>query len=145
MNVRQNIDCKKNKLRCLIGYLADKFKYKIVASGTTAFAIVNHPSPANAQLFKSAQSAMNCIVTSASKGNTNGELFKQLPIIIFTALTLVIFGYFVYTVAQAISSYGRGEEVTHVVQQPLFTFIFVVIIYVFQSLMFGDGGCTGTN
>lgn len=129
-----------NSFRKTIGNLADKFTYQIVASGTTVLAIVNRPSPANAQLFESARKAMGCIVTSAKTGTSNA-LLTNLPTIIFTALTLVIFGYFLYTVGTAISSYGKGEEITHVIQQPLFTFIFVVLIFVFQTLMFGTGGC----
>ncbi|MDJ0696938.1 hypothetical protein [Mastigocoleus sp. MO_188.B34] len=133
---------KSNKFRKTLGYLANQFKYQFVGSFTTAFAIVNHPSPANAQLFKSAQSAMKCIVDQAKTGNTTGAIFTNLPVIIFTALTLVIFGYFLYTIATAISAYGNGQEVTHVIQQPLITFIFVVLIMVFQNLMFGSGGCS---
>ncbi|MDJ0719452.1 MAG: hypothetical protein QNJ54_35405 [Prochloraceae cyanobacterium] len=132
---------KRHKTTEFIGYLAHKFKYQIVASGTTAFAIVNNPSPANAQLFKAAQGAMTCIVDSAKSGNASTALLEKLPAILFTALTLVIFGYFLYTVGTAISSYGRGEEVTHVIQQPLFIFIFVVLIFVFQNLMFGTAEC----
>ncbi len=132
---------KNNYFRKTIGYLAERFKYHFVVSGTTAFAIVNRPSPANAQLFDAAKKSMDCIVSSAKTGTSNA-LLTNLPTIVFLALTLVIFGYFLYTVGTAISSYGKGEEITHVIQQPLFTFIFVVLIFVFQNLMFGTGGCS---
>jgi hypothetical protein len=128
------------KQRQLIGRLAFKYRQQITAVFTTLFAIFQ-PKVAKADsIFSSAQNAMKCIVNYASSGGTSNALLQNLPVILFTSLNLVIFGYFIYTVVQSVSSYGRGEEVTHVVQQPLFTFVFIIIIYVFQTLMFGSGG-----
>ncbi len=132
--------------RAKVGQIARQYCFLLTAVGTTLFALIQ-PEIATAQtsggIFSGAQTAMKCIVTDASTGGVTNALFNNLPSILFTSLTLVIFGYFIYTVVQSVSSYGRGEEVTHVVQQPLFTFVFVIIIFVFQSLMFGTGqGCS---
>ncbi|MBD2531915.1 hypothetical protein H6G97_20930 [Nostoc flagelliforme FACHB-838] len=130
--------------RQLVGRLAFKYRQQIVATTCTLFTIFQSSSAKAQSIFSGAQSAMTCIVTSASQGGVTNALFQALPSILFTSLTLVIFGYFIYTVVQSVSAYGRGEEVTHVVQQPLFTFVFVIIIFVFQSLLFGanNAGCT---
>ena len=130
--------------RC--GQLARKFSQPIIGISTALYAVLQAQTvkaQTSGGIFSGAQAAMKCIVTDASTGGVTNALFQNLPAILFTSLTLVIFGYFIYTVVQSVSSYGRGEEVTHVVQQPLFTFVFVIIIFVFQSLMFGTGqGCT---
>jgi hypothetical protein len=128
-----------------IGRLALKYRQQIVAVSCTVFLILKSEIAQADSIFSGAQKAMKCIVTNASTGGVTNALFQNLPSILFTSLTLVIFGYFIYTVVQSISSYGRGEEVTHVVQQPLFTFVFIIIIFVFQSLLFGtsNDGCTG--
>lgn len=99
--------------------------------------------PTNAQgIFAPGVQAMQCIVDAAAQGgNTAGTLFTQLPMILFTTLTVILFGYFVYTVVKAISAYGRGEEVSHVIQLPLFTFGMVIVLFIFQNMLFGTGGC----
>jgi len=133
-----------SRKRC--GQLARKFSQPIIGISTALYAVLQAQTvkaQTSGGIFSGAQAAMKCIVTDASTGGVTNALFQNLPAILFTSLTLVIFGYFIYTVVQSVSSYGRGEEVTHVVQQPLFTFVFVIIIFVFQSLMFGTGqGCT---
>lgn len=115
----------------------------IVAVCSTLFAVFRPRIARADSIFSAAQNAMKCIITSAGAGGgATNALLQNLPVILFTSLQLVIFGYFIYTVVQSVSAYGRGEEVTHVVQQPLFTFVFIIIIFVFQSLMFGSsGGC----
>ena len=132
-----------NILRIKIGRFAHSNRQMIVALSSTLFIVLKAQIVRADSIFSGAQAAMKCIVTDASTGGVTNALFQNLPAILFTSLELVIFGYFIYTVVQSVSSYGRGEEVTHVVQQPLFTFVFVIIIFVFQSLIFGAaGGCT---
>lgn len=91
-------------------------------------------------LFGPAQKAMQCVVSSAGSGDTAGMLTK-LPFIIFTGINIVILGYFIYVVVEAISSYGRGETVSHVVQVPIVTFIFLIFLFLFSNFLFSGATC----
>lgn len=91
-------------------------------------------------IFQPAQEAMKCIVTDASTGGVTTAIFQNLPFILFTSLELIIFSYMIYTVIQAVSAYGQGQEVTHLVQQPVVTFSACILIFVFESVIFGGGG-----
>lgn len=114
-----------------IGKLVFKYRQSIVAVCSTLFAVFRPRIARADSIFSAAQNAMKCIITSAGAGGgATNALLQNLPVILFTSLQLVIFGYFIYTVVQSVSAYGRGEEVTHVVQQPLFTFVFIIIIFV---------------
>ncbi|WP_206757648.1 hypothetical protein [Nostoc sp. FACHB-110] len=83
------------------------------------------------------------MINSASSGSgISTGVLNSLPTILFTALTIVLFGYFCFSVFQGVAAYGRGEEVSNVIQQPIFTFISVILIVLFQNLLFGTGVCT---
>lgn len=138
---------KPGRLRRQIGKLAEKNRTWIVASGTSAYMVLKTTVyRANAQsIFKPAQDAMSCIVSQATTAGISNSILTNLPFILFTSLTLVFFGYFCYTLAQAIATYGQGQEVTHVIQQPLFTFICVILLLVGEAFFFGSSGGCGTG
>lgn len=114
-----------------------------VLSVTFTLLMVLQSERANAQLFNNARTAMECMIRNASSGgNITSTVLNNLPTIVFTGLTIVLFGYFCYTVYQGVAAYGRGEEVTNVIQQPIFTVIAIIFIILFQSLLFGSGICS---
>lgn len=114
-------------------------RWQLVSVTTTLLIGLQSRAARADSIFSNAQKAMECIITSASAGGaiTNAVL-TSLPMILFTALTIVLFGYFCFSVYQGVAAYGRGEEVSNVIQQPIFTFISVILIVVFQSLLFGN-------
>jgi hypothetical protein len=118
-----------------------RHKHTIVTASTVLYIVLQEQIIAQAQIFSPAQNAMKCIVNAANTGGgaTFNSLFQQLPTLLFTAIEIVIFAYIIYSVVQAISASRQGEELTQVVQQPLITFIFMVIIVLFQSFLFGGG------
>lgn len=119
-------------------------RWQLVSVGTTLLIGLQTRAARADSIFSNAQKAMTCVITSASSGGTiNNAVLTSLPMILFTSLTIVLFGYFCFSVYQGVASYGRGEEVSNVIQQPIFTFISVILIVVFQSLLFGgNAGCT---
>ncbi|MBD2596039.1 hypothetical protein H6G74_17150 [Nostoc spongiaeforme FACHB-130] len=118
-----------------------KVRWQLVSVATTIL-IALESKPAKAQLFTNARTAMECMIRGASVGGgINSVVLNNLPMILFTGLTIVLFGYFCFSVFQGVAAYGRGEEVSNVIQQPIFTFIAVVLIVLFQSLLFGNGIC----
>lgn len=122
-----------------------KYRWQIV-SVVCSLLIVLRPTPARANIFNSARQAMSCMISQASTGGglTTSTVLSNLPAFLFTGLTIVLFGYFCFSVFQGVAAYGRGEEVSNVIQQPIFTFISVIIIVLFQSLLFGSGLCGTT-
>ncbi|WP_375491796.1 hypothetical protein [uncultured Nostoc sp.] len=114
-------------------------RWQLVSVATTLLIVLQSRAARADSIFSNAQKAMECIITSASAGGaiTNAVL-TSLPMILFTALTIVLFGYFCFSIYQGVAAYGRGEEVSNVIQQPIFTFISVILIVVFQSLLFGN-------
>lgn len=121
-----------------------KYRWQIT-SVFCSLLIVLRPSPARANIFVNARNAMTCMITQASSGGgISTAVLNNLPGFLFTGLTIVLFGYFCFSVFQGVAAYGRGEEVSNVIQQPIFTFISVIIIVLFQSLLFGTGICTTT-
>lgn len=135
---------KLGKLRRKIGKFAEKNQTWIIAIAASIYMdlkVVVYKAGAQG-IFKPAQDAMSCVVTQAATGGAATALFTNLPFIVFTLLTLAVFVYFVYTIVQAISSYGNGQEVTHIVQQPMFTLFCVILVFVLESVLFGaSGGC----
>ncbi|BAY42180.1 hypothetical protein NIES2111_65760 (plasmid) [Nostoc sp. NIES-2111] len=132
----------KNKASKSIFEMCFKVRWQLLAVVTTLVTVLES-KPANAQLFNNARTAMECMIRGASNGgNINSAVLNNLPTILFTALTIVLFGYFCFSVYQGVAAYGRGEEVSNVIQQPIFTFIAVILIVLFQSLLFGSGVCT---
>ena len=126
--------------------LAQKYRHQIVGVSTAAFIVIK-AQVAQAQIFSGATNAMKCIVTAANTGGgggTTSALFQQLPSLIFTTIEVILFAYIVYSVVQAIAASRNGEELTQIVQQPLVTFMFLVVIVLFQAFLFG-GGQTCTN
>jgi hypothetical protein len=124
--------------------IAFKVRWQLVAVTTTLLIGLQSRAARADSIFSNAQKAMECIITNASAGGTiSNAVLTNLPMILFTALTIVLFGYFCFSVYQGVAAYGRGEEVSNVIQQPIFTFISVILIVVFQSLLFGNNGaCT---
>ncbi|MBD2438844.1 hypothetical protein H6G69_18830 [Nostoc sp. FACHB-110] len=133
---------KRTKASRNIIQLIYKARWQLISSATTLL-IVLESRPVNAQLFNNARTAMTCMINSASSGSgISTGVLNSLPTILFTALTIVLFGYFCFSVFQGVAAYGRGEEVSNVIQQPIFTFISVILIVLFQNLLFGTGVCT---
>lgn len=121
-----------------------KVRWQLTAVLTTLIIGLQSRAAMADSIFSNAQKAMTCVITSATTGGgfTN-SILTSLPVILFTALTIVLFGYFCFSVYQGVAAYGRGEEVSNVIQQPIFTFIAVILIVVFQSLLFGNNAtCT---
>ncbi|MBU7587004.1 MAG: hypothetical protein KAF91_29835 [Nostoc sp. TH1S01] len=116
-----------------------KVRWQLVSVATTLLIALQARAARADSIFSNAQKAMECVITSASSGSTiNNAVLTSLPLILFTALTIVLFGYFCFSIYQGVAAYGRGEEVSNVIQQPIFTFISVILIVVFQSLLFGN-------
>lgn len=116
-----------------------KVRWQLVSVATTLLIALQARVARADSIFSNAQKAMECVITSASSGSTvNNAVLTNLPLILFTSLTIVLFGYFCFSIYQGVAAYGRGEEVSNVIQQPIFTFISVILIVVFQSLLFGN-------
>jgi hypothetical protein len=114
-------------------------RWQLVSVATTLSIALQSKAARADSIFSNAQKAMECIITNASAGGAiSNAVLTSLPMILFTALTIVLFGYFCFSVYQGVAAYGRGEEVSNVIQQPIFTFISVILIVVFQSLLFGN-------
>jgi hypothetical protein len=114
-------------------------RWQLVSVATTLSIALQSTAARADSIFSNAQKAMECIITNASAdGAISNAVLTSLPMILFTALTIVLFGYFCFSVYQGVAAYGRGEEVSNVIQQPIFTFISVILIVVFQSLLFGN-------
>ncbi|BAY66747.1 hypothetical protein NIES22_68910 (plasmid) [Calothrix brevissima NIES-22] len=114
-------------------------RWQLVSVATTLSVALQSRAARADSIFSNAQKAMECIITNASAGGAiSNAVLTSLPMILFTALTIVLFGYFCFSVYQGVAAYGRGEEVSNVIQQPIFTFISVILIVVFQSLLFGN-------
>lgn len=114
-------------------------RWQLVSVATTLSIALQSRAARADSIFSNAQKAMECIITNASAGGAiSNAVLTSLPMILFTALTIVLFGYFCFSVYQGVAAYGRGEEVSNVIQQPIFTFISVILIVVFQSLLFGN-------
>lgn len=113
--------------------------WQLISVATTLLITLQSRAARAESIFSNAQKAMECIITNASAGGAiSNAVLTSLPMILFTALTIVLFGYFCFSVYQGVAAYGRGEEVSNVIQQPIFTFISVILIVVFQSLLFGN-------
>jgi hypothetical protein len=129
----------KNKARKSIFEIFFKVRWQLVAVTTTLLIGLQSRTARADSIFSNAQKAMECIITNASGGGgISNAILTKLPMILFTALTIVLFGYFCFSVYQGVAAYGRGEEVSNVIQLPIFTFISVILIVVFQSLLFGN-------
>lgn len=123
-----------------LGKFACHHRGQIVALASNVMLITKATLVRADSIFSPAQKAMTCIVTDASTDGVVNAVFTNLPFILFTSMELIIFSYLVYTVLQAISAYGQGQEVTHLVQQPVVTFSAVILLFVFESVIFGGGG-----
>ena len=125
------------------GKFAGRYRGQIVAVASNLMLLTKATLVHADSIFTPAQTAMKCIVTEASTGGGVTAIFTNLPFIMFTSLELIIFSYMIYTVVQAVSAYGQGQEVTHLVQQPVVTFSAMILIFVFESVIFGGAtGCT---
>jgi Sec-independent protein secretion pathway component TatC len=119
-----------------------KARFQLISVATSLLIVAGSSVPAKANIFNNAKTAMTCLVTSASaNGGVQSAVLTALPSILFTALTIVLFGYFCFSIYQGVAAYGRGEEVSNVIQQPIFTFIAVILVVMFQTLLFGTGLC----
>lgn len=129
----------KNQSRKSWFWMCFKVQWQLISVATTVLIGLQAKAARADSIFSNAQKAMECIITSASSGGAiSNAVLTSLPMILFTALTIVLFGYFCFSVYQGVAAYGRGEEVSNVIQQPIFTFISVILIVVFQSLLFGN-------
>lgn len=123
-----------------LGRLAYHHRGQIVALASNLMLITKATLVRADSIFSPAQKAMACIVTDASTAGAVNAVLTNLPFILFTSMELIIFSYLVYTVVQAVSAYGQGQEVTHLVQQPVVTFSAVILLFVFEAVIFGGGG-----
>ncbi|QLE59868.1 hypothetical protein [Nostoc sp. TCL26-01] len=141
---RTDIKPIKNQAAKSIFEIFFKARWQLVSVTTTLLIGLQTRAARADSIFSNAQKAMECIITNASAGGAiSNAVLTSLPMILFTALTIVLFGYFCFSVYQGVAAYGRGEEVSNVIQQPIFTFISVILIVVFQSLLFGNNAaCT---
>jgi hypothetical protein len=130
---RKNQDIKSISAICF------KARWQLIAVTTTLLIGLQSRAARADSIFSNAQKAMECVITSASTGGViSNAILTSLPMILFTALTIVLFGYFCFSIYQGVAAYGRGEDVSNIIQQPIFTFISVILIVVFQSLLFGN-------
>lgn len=92
-------------------------------------------------IFSGAQSAMTCIIKNASKGGgVTNAIITSLPSIIFTAIALIIFVYFLGSSFQLVQAIRAGEEASQLAIPILAAMIAVVVIIMFQNILFGSGG-----
>jgi hypothetical protein len=92
-------------------------------------------------IFTSAKNAMNCIIKSAGSGaGATNTLIASLPNVIFTAITLFLFAYFLGSIFHLVQAVKAGEEVSQLVIPILAAIIGVIVITVFQNILFGAGG-----
>lgn len=91
-------------------------------------------------IFSAAQKAMTCIINASGGGNSNA-IISSLPSVIFTAISLFLFAYFVGSSFQLVQAVRAGEEVSQLVIPILAAIIGVIVITIFQNILFGSGGC----
>jgi hypothetical protein len=104
--------------------------------------VILSATPARANIFAPALNAMNCIVTSASTGGgVSNALLPKLPGLIFGAIALFIFAYILICLNQIFQAVRNGEEITNVVIPFMSSFVGLLVIMIFQNLLFGSGGC----
>jgi hypothetical protein len=108
---------------------------------TTLLVITSSPRAKAAGIFSSAQNAMTCIINSAGSGGATNTIITKLPTIIFTAVALFLFAYFLGSTFQLVQAVRAGEEVSQLVIPMLAAIIGVIVITVFQNILFGSGGC----
>jgi len=92
-------------------------------------------------IFSGAQNAMNCIVTDASSGGAaTNAIITNLPVIIFSAIALFLFAYFLGSTFQLVQAVRNGDEATQLIIPPLSAMIGVIMAILFQNILFGAGG-----
>jgi hypothetical protein len=94
-------------------------------------------------IFTPAKNAMACIIKSASSGaGATNIIITNLPLVIFTTIALFLFAYFLGSVFQLVQGMRAGEESSQLIIPILAAIIGVIIILVFQNILFGaSGGC----
>lgn len=130
----------KTQSQILAGLLANlglKYRNQILAVGTTLIVVMQGQRAEAVGLFGAAEAAMICMFQNGSTGGTENALLQALPSVLFTALTIIIFVYFAITGIQVLKAFQGGEELTQVLQQPLIGFIVLLILYIFQNILFG--------
>ncbi len=92
-------------------------------------------------IFSGAQNAMNCIVTDASSGGAaTNAIITNLPVIIFSAIALFLFAYFLGFTFQLVQAVRNGDEATQLIIPILSAMIGIIIAILFQNILFGAGG-----
>lgn len=132
------------KLSLKEGGLQKKHQLFIFISSIT-LALSSFHSKANAQggLFGGAESAMDCVVQNAAGGSgITNALITELPGIIFSVITVIIFAYILVSLIKIFQAVQRGEEATTLIVPPLTVLAGLAVIGVVQSVLFGSsGGC----
>ncbi len=111
---------------------------------TATLLLTSLPTRANAAngIFSGAQSAMTCIITSASSGGgATNTIITSLPAVIFTAIALFLFAYFLGSTFQLVQAIRAGEEASQLLIPILSAMIGVIIMILFQNILFGSGAC----
>jgi hypothetical protein len=129
-------------LRDLPGY--SRYLWTVLLSLlTTGAVVILDASRASASgIFNPALKAMECIVSSATTGGgVTNALLPKLPTLIFGAITLFIFAYILICLNQIFQAIRQGEEFTNLVIPFMSSFVGLLVIMIFQNLLFGSGGC----
>lgn len=121
--------------------LPKRFQTFILTLLTTSLLTIL-PSRAKAiGIFSAAHDAMTCIINSAGSGGAGNAIITSLPTVIFTAIGLFLFAYFLGSTFQLVQAVRAGEEVSQLVIPILAAIIGVIVITIFQNVLFGTGGC----
>ncbi|MBA3920204.1 MAG: hypothetical protein H0X31_00275 [Nostocaceae cyanobacterium] len=92
-------------------------------------------------IFAGAQNAMTCIVTDASGGGAaTNAIITNLPVIIFSAIALFLFAYFLGSTFQLVQAVRNGDEATQLIIPILSAMIGIIVAILFQNILFGAGG-----
>jgi hypothetical protein len=113
-----------------------KNRHSLLAIGG-AYAVLTPGQKAYAGLFDPAEQAMRCMFNT-SNGNA---LLQALPTVIFAALNLVLFIGLLGAAYQVFDGVQQGKEMMQVAQMPLVGFAVLLILYIFQSILFTGNAC----
>jgi hypothetical protein len=92
-------------------------------------------------IFTPAKNELTCIIKSASSGaGATNTIITSLPLVIFTTIALFLFAYFLGSVFQLVQGMRAGEESSQLIIPILAAIIGVIIIMIFQNILFGAGG-----
>ncbi|WP_341531437.1 hypothetical protein WKK05_37655 (plasmid) [Nostoc sp. UHCC 0302] len=129
----------KTQGQILAGILAQWIgkNFNSLVAVAAAFSVLTQGTKARAGLFDPAEQAMRCMFNT-SNGNT---LLQALPTVIFAALNLTLFIGLLTAAYQVFDGVQQGKELTQVAQMPLVGFVVLLILFIFQSILFTGNAC----